>query len=185
MDSAEAVSFGASTTLRSTTLGLRPKRKERPTLTDVERKEISDAFSLFDTSGSGTIDYHDLKMALKALGFEVRKTEVRALMVANGCGDKEDSRVSRDAFTTIVTEKYLSRDPEDEWRKAFTIFDETGEGKITLKNLRRVAKELGEPLGDDELAAMIGEIESVVSPIPYRIHRISYYPAPPPTPFHR
>ena len=84
MDSAEAVSFGASTTLRSATLGLRPKRKERPTLTDVERKEISDAFSLFDTSGSGTIDYHDLKVALRALGFEVRKAEVRALMVANG-----------------------------------------------------------------------------------------------------
>ena len=161
MDSAEGISFSASTAARSTTLGLRPKRKERPTLTDVERSEIAEAFSLFDTNvgggSAGTLDYHDLKVALRALGFEVRKAEVRALMVANGCGDKDDSRVTRDAFTSILTDKYLSRDPEDEWHKAFTIFDESGEGRITLKNLRRVAKELGEPLGEDELAAMIGE----------------------------
>jgi hypothetical protein len=78
-------------------------------------------------------------------------------MVSHGCGEGAGARISRDAFTAIMTEKYLARDPEDEWRKAFAIFDEAGEGRISLKNLRRVAKELGEPIEDDELAAMIGE----------------------------
>ena len=141
------------------TLGLRRKVKERPTLSDTERVEIAEAFALFDGSGAGTIDYHDLKVALKALGFEVRKAEVRSLMASHGCGDAADARVDRETFTEILTGKYLSRDPEEEWRKAFAIFDESGEGRITLKNLRRVAKELGEPLGDDELSAMIGEYQ--------------------------
>lgn len=45
----------------------------------------------------------------------------------------------------------LARDPLDELRRAFRLFDNEGRGKISLRDLRRVAKELGEGLGDDEL----------------------------------
>lgn len=50
-----------------------------------------------------------------------------------------------------MTEKILARDPLEELRRAFALFDDDKTGRISLRNLRRVAKELGEQIGDEEL----------------------------------
>lgn len=63
------------------------------------------------------------------------------------------------ANDNLVTEKMLSRDPLEEIRKAFRLFDEDGTGRINLRNLRHIALELGEPIDDDELRAMIDEFD--------------------------
>ena len=50
-----------------------------------------------------------------------------------------------------VSEKIQARDPIEEIRRAFQLFDDDNTGKISLRNLRRVAKEIGDRLEDDEL----------------------------------
>jgi centrin-3 len=41
---------------------LKPRKKVRPDLTEEQKQEIKEAFDLFDTDKSGTIDYHELKV---------------------------------------------------------------------------------------------------------------------------
>jgi centrin-3 len=45
-------------------------------LTEDQKQEIKEAFELFDTDKDGCIDYHELKVAMRALGFEMKKAEV-------------------------------------------------------------------------------------------------------------
>ena len=43
-------------------------------------------------------------------------------------------------FVFAVTDMMLERDPNEEVQKAFKLFDDDESGKISLRNLRRVAR---------------------------------------------
>lgn len=72
----------------------------------------------------------------------------------NPCLEKEKNNNADFVFVNLVytvTEKILARDPMEEIRRAFQLFDDDNTGKISIRNLRRVAKEIGDRLEDDEL----------------------------------
>lgn len=138
---------------------LRQRRKPqlRAELTDDQKTELTEAFQLFDSDRKGSIDFHELKVLMRALGFDVRRGDVVKLV--HEIDPHNTGLVSFDQFFEIMTEKYSERDPDEEIRKAFQLFDDENAGKIGLKSLKRVARELGENLSDEELQAMIDEFD--------------------------
>lgn len=84
----------------------------------------------------------NFQVAMRALGFEPKKEEIRKLMTDL---DKDGSGVmDYEEFLSVMTSKMGERDSREEILKAFRLFDDDETGKISLKNLKRVAKELGE-----------------------------------------
>ncbi|KAF7347188.1 EF-hand [Mycena venus] len=129
----------------------------RPELTDEQKQEIKEAFELFDTDGDGAVDYHELKVAMRALGFDMKKAEV--LKILRDHDNSGRGLMTFEDFAKIMSERILARDPMDEIRRAFQLFDGDGKGKINLRDLKRVAKDIGDRLEDDELQAMIDEFD--------------------------
>lgn len=62
-------------------------------------------------------------------------------------------------FNQVMSAKIASRDPLEEIKRAFALFDTDQTGRISFANLKRVAQELGENLDDEELRAMIDEFD--------------------------
>ena len=70
-----------------------------------------------------------------------------------------EGTVDYNTFLDVMTDKYAERDPTEEVKKAFDLFDDDKTGKIGMKNMRRIARELGENLSEQELQAMIDEFD--------------------------
>jgi centrin-3 len=138
--------------------GRRTGRQPRVELTEDQRLEIKEAFDIFDSDKSGSIDRHELRVAMRAMGFDASKSEILEIMEQKDPDNTGTIKFA--AFQEVVGEKMAQRDPLEEIRKAFALFDDDHTGKITLKNLRRVARELGESMTDDELQAMIDEFDT-------------------------
>ena len=89
---------------------------ERAGLTKEERDEIREAFNLFDTDGSGTIDPKELKAAMKSLGFEAKNATIFQMITDI---DKDGSgNIDFDEFLNMMTDKMVGI--LERWRLALT-----------------------------------------------------------------
>ena len=99
----------------------------------------------------------ELKAAMRALGFEIKNEELKK-MVTDVDNDGSGT-IEFNEFLGMMTAKMGERDSREEILKAFRLFDDDETGKISFKNLKRVAKELGENMTDEELQEMIDEAD--------------------------
>ena len=132
------------------------KRVERPGLSSEEVDEIKQAFDLFDTNGTGKIDPKELKAAMQSLGFDSRSPNIYQLIADLNIPDIErNGGKSFDDFLDVISDKIGNKELKEGIRRIFDLFiGDPNSDTITLSSLKKISKELGENMSDEELNDM-------------------------------
>ncbi|RPA88899.1 hypothetical protein L873DRAFT_1839388 [Choiromyces venosus 120613-1] len=128
-----------------------------------QRAKINEASYLFDLDKDRMIDYYELKVAMKALGFDVPKPELLQILREHGTpGPGQQAQPGEEPSRLDLLDEIL---------RAFDLFANAAgggtaqESKIGIEDLTRVAREHGETLEEQELRAMIDEFDMPTSPL--------------------
>ncbi|KAK8866546.1 Calcium-binding component of the spindle pole body (SPB) half-bridge [Tritrichomonas musculus] len=126
-----------------------PRSKSNRQLTRDQLREIREAFDIFNTDNSDTIDRHEFHVAVNAMGLDVSKKEILDIF------DQYDATgragLNRDQFEEIMSIKMLERDPLYEPQRKFKLLDNDSTGKISLKNLKHAIGEIQRNMTDELL----------------------------------
>lgn len=107
---------------------------------------------------AGTIDPRELKAAMQSLGFEAKNATI--FQMINDIDKDGSGQIDFTEFLTMMTAKIGDKDTKEDISKVFKLFDTENKGSITIRDLKRVAKELGETMTEAELLEMIERADS-------------------------
>jgi|JI9StandDraft_1071089.scaffolds.fasta_scaffold67887_1 centrin-1 len=131
--------------------------KQKRVLTEEQLLEVKEAFNVFDSEQSGGLDARELKAALSALNVRITKDEIRSIYADLGKDIRE--KVSQEEFFEIVTPRLPDRHTKDYIKMIFKYFDLDNNEKISIRNLKKIAQEIGETLSDEELKEILEEAD--------------------------
>lgn len=94
---------------------------------------------------------------MKSLG--QNPTEAELTDMINEIDEDGDGTVDFKEFLKMMMKKANSKDPYDELKEAFKVFDKDQNGFISEAELKQVMLQLGETLSDEELQEMIKEAD--------------------------
>ncbi|XP_010526084.1 PREDICTED: calmodulin-like protein 4 [Tarenaya hassleriana] len=107
----------------------------------VDPVELKRVFQMFDKNGDGRITKEELNDSLENLGLFLPDRELAQMIQkidANG-----DGCVDMDEFESLYKSIVDQSDKDDDMRDAFDVFDQDGDGFITVEELKSVMGSLG------------------------------------------
>lgn len=128
-----------------------------PKPSEEQISEYREAFALFDTDGSGTIDKDELRALFQSLGKHPTEEQLDA-MIAKADVDG-DGFISFGEFCRMMSKRDKFVTFETELKDAFNVFDKDGDGHIDAGELLQTMSELGEQIDAEEINLMIKEAD--------------------------
>ena len=136
----------------------------------MDSSELRKVFQMFDKNGDGQITKKELGESLKNLGIYIPDDELVATMDkidanGDGCVDVEEFGM---LYRSILSEGQGAdgggdkHDEEEDMREAFNVFDQNGDGYITVDELRCVLSSLGLKQGRtaEDCRKMISKVDA-------------------------
>ncbi|KAL1242702.1 Calmodulin [Trichinella spiralis] len=115
--------------------------------------QCEEAFRGLDANGDGVVTAEDFSIKMLRLGIPHSVDELlHAMREIAGDGTEE---VDFDALFPLMTCEVESDEERMELKETFKIFDRDGDGYITAEELKNVLNDLGDPVSDEEVLAIL------------------------------
>mmetsp|Transcript_145451 Transcript_145451/g.205953 ORF Transcript_145451/g.205953 Transcript_145451/m.205953 type:complete len:141 (+) Transcript_145451:32-454(+) len=116
--------------------------------------DLKEGFTLFDKKGDSKIAAKDIGTVLRSLGLNPTQSKVETIITELGGGE---SRISFEEFMPIYNDAKSSNPTgtQADFVEGLKVFDKDGGGQISASELRHVLTSLGEKLTDDEVDALL------------------------------
>jgi calcium-binding protein CML len=127
----------------------------------MDPNELKRVFQMFDRNDDGRITKKELNDSLENLGIFIPDKELSQMIEKidvnrDGCVDIEEFR---ELYESIMSER--DEEEEEDMREAFNVFDQNGDGFISVDELRSVLVSLGLKQGRtvEDCKKMIGTVD--------------------------
>ncbi|XP_050411894.1 calmodulin [Patella vulgata] len=145
-------------TRKSSTVTLNdvPKVDEDVTLTEDQRIELKEAFSLFEGKGKGKINVRDLGALLRCLGWnpsERDMEEAKRELEVNTRGHIPFADIER--YVARRGGIYWDNNDEEDILTAFQALDRNGCGKIKVDDFKHFMMTMGEQMSQEEVEELV------------------------------
>merc|ERR1712072_18026 len=134
-------------------------KKKEVVVTEEMAAQFREAFELFDTDNSGTIDAMELSFCMRALGFNPTPDEIKDML--DKIDQDDNGTVEYQEFVDLLSGAMDRKDPDEEMKDGFAMFDTANKGFIDAKDMDRIALELG----DKDLAENEPELQQIIDEI--------------------
>ena len=138
------------------------KNEKRVELSEDELEEIRQAFELFDPNGTGRIDPKELRVAMQSMGLDTKYPTIFQLIAELDTPEAaKKGGIEFETFVEAINNKLGDKETKEGIRRIFDLFiDDPSSDTITLASLRRIARELGEQMSNEELKDMLERASS-------------------------
>lgn len=128
-----------------------------PRRMDIE--ELRRVFQMFDKNGDGRITKAEMNDSLEKMGIVIDSGELSQMIDkvdVNG-----DGCVDIDEFSTLYQTIMKERNEDEDMKEAFNVFDQNGDGFITVEELNSVLASLGlkQGRGAEDCKRMITKVD--------------------------
>ena len=122
-----------------------------------ENDDLKQAFDLFDIKENGKINPSEIKETMKQLGFDTKNPTIYKIIEDLDTEEsKSNGGISFSEFSEIMNKRLGDRESKEGARRIFDLFvDDENAEYIPLESLKKIAKELGEKMSEDDLKEMI------------------------------
>ena len=126
-------------------------------ITEDQKNEFKEAFSLFDIDGDGFITAQELGTLMAKLG--KKSNEAELIDMINEIDADGSGTIDFQEFLSLITKKMKDPAVESELMEAFKTFDKDGNGMMASSEFRKIIKDLTNKLTDADIDDMIEEID--------------------------